>query len=105
MPETTTMTLSGTQSQILRQAAEHEAGLAPLPKVPAAARNAVFRSMLKCELLSEMPAPPEHAGRGWRQDDQSGWIALRITYRGLAAIGLKPMPEGFGGAGTSARGH
>jgi hypothetical protein len=72
--------------------------LASLPKIPAAARNAVFRSMLKGGLLSEVPAPAEHAGRGWRQDDAGGWIALRITHEGLAAISLDPPPEGPGGA-------
>jgi hypothetical protein len=76
MLETTTMTLSDTQSQILREVAEHEATLATLPKIPAAARNAVFRSMLKSGLLAEVPASPEHAGRGWRQDEADVWIAL-----------------------------
>ncbi|MGK7870838.1 DUF3489 domain-containing protein [Falsiroseomonas sp. E2-1-a20] len=86
------MTLTHTQSLILREAAQHEAGLAPLPKIPAAARNGVFRSMLKGCLLAEVPAPPEHAGRSWRQDDKGGWVSLRITDDGLAAIGLKPAP-------------
>ncbi|MGK7871114.1 DUF3489 domain-containing protein [Falsiroseomonas sp. E2-1-a20] len=84
------MTLSDTQSQILRQAAEHEARLAPLPKIPAAARNAVFHSMLKGGLLTEVPAPAEHVGLAWRQDEASVWIALRITDKGLASIGLDP---------------
>ncbi|MDO9500607.1 MAG: hypothetical protein Q7J52_10950, partial [Falsiroseomonas sp.] len=84
------MTLSDTQSQILREAAQHQAGLAPLPKIPAAARNAVFRSMLKSGLLTEMPAPPEHPGFGWRQDEASVWIALRITGEGRTALGLGP---------------
>ncbi|MGK7865553.1 DUF3489 domain-containing protein [Falsiroseomonas sp. E2-1-a4] len=85
------MTLSDTQSQILREAAQHEAGLAPLPKIPAAARNAVFRSMLKAGLLAEQTALPEHAGRGWRQDEHGAWIALCITDVGLTAIGLEPV--------------
>lgn len=85
------VTLSDTQSQILREAAQHEAGLAPLPKIPAAARNAVFRSMLRGGLLAELVARPEHVGRGWRQDEDGAWIALRITDAGLAAIGLEPV--------------
>jgi hypothetical protein len=89
-PETTAMTLSDTQALILRQAAEHEAGLAPLPKIPAAARNAVVRSMLKGGLLVEVTAPPEYAGRGWLQDEAGAWIALRITDNGLAALDLEP---------------
>ncbi|MGK7870366.1 DUF3489 domain-containing protein [Falsiroseomonas sp. E2-1-a20] len=84
------MTLTDTQSQILRQAAEHEAGLASLPKIPAAACNAVFRSMLRGGLLAEVRAPAEHFGFGWRQDEASVWIALRITDKGLASIGLDP---------------
>ncbi|MBU8544413.1 MULTISPECIES: DUF3489 domain-containing protein [Roseomonadaceae] len=83
------MTLSDTQCQILREAAQHEAGLAPLPKIPAAARNAVFRSMLRGGLLAELAALPEHVGRGWRQDEADAWIALRITNAGLTAIGLE----------------
>ncbi len=85
------MTLSNTQCQILREAAQHEAGLAPLPRIPAAARNAVFRCMLKGGLLAELTALPEHVGRGWRQDEAGAWIALRITEAGLTAIGLEPV--------------
>ncbi|MGG5890554.1 DUF3489 domain-containing protein [Falsiroseomonas sp. HC035] len=93
MPETTTMTLSDTQSQILLEAAQHEAGIAPLPKIPAAARNAVFRSMLKTGLLEELTAPAEHVGRGWRRDETGAWIALQIT-DGLTAIDLEPRQAG-----------
>jgi hypothetical protein len=99
-PETTAMTLTHTQSLILCEAAEHEAGLAPPPKIPAAARNAVFRSMLKGGLLAEVPAPVEQAGYSWRWDEAGGWIALRITDDGLAAIGLDPMPKDAGGEAT-----
>jgi hypothetical protein len=84
------MTLSDIQSLILRQAAEHEAGLAAMPKIPAAARNAVFRSMLKNGLLVELPAPTDHAGLCWRQDEAGAWMALRITDRGLTCIGADP---------------
>src|SRR4051794_35947225 len=82
------MTVSDTQQQILTAAAEHEHRLAMAPRgLPAAARNAVFRSMLKNGLLAEVPAPPEYAGLGWRQDEAGAWIALRITNAGLRAIG------------------
>jgi hypothetical protein len=51
--------LSDTQSIILSQASRHEALLAAAPaNLPAAARQAVFRSMLKNLLLEELPAPP-----------------------------------------------
>ncbi|MGG5890194.1 DUF3489 domain-containing protein [Falsiroseomonas sp. HC035] len=85
------MTPSDTQSLILREAAQHKAGLAPLPKLPAAARSAVFRSILKTGLLAELPAPAEHVGRAWRQDEAGAWIALRITDVGCAAIGLETL--------------
>jgi hypothetical protein len=85
------MTISPTQTQILTAAAQHEAQLAKAPeRLPAGARNAVFRSMLKTGMLAEVPAPREHADHGWRQDEASVWIALRITCAGLAAIGLEP---------------
>ena len=45
--------LSDTQRVILSAAAQHEMGLARAPKtLPAAARNAVFRSLIKNNLLT-----------------------------------------------------
>jgi hypothetical protein len=84
------MKLSDTQSLILSKASQHDWRLAPLPKIPAAARNAVFRSMLKNGLLAECAAPREHIGLGWRQDAEGAWIALRITDAGLRAHGVDP---------------
>ncbi|MBU8541950.1 DUF3489 domain-containing protein [Falsiroseomonas tokyonensis] len=83
--------LSDTQRVILSAAAQHEMGLARAPKtLPAAARNAVFRSLLKNNLLTEINAPREHVGLGWRQDDDGTWIVARITDEGLRAIGIDP---------------
>ena len=82
--------LSDTQRVILSQASQHDQRLAPLPKIPAAARNAVLRSMLKQEMLEELPAPREYIGLGWRQDEEGAWIVLRITDAGLRAIGVEP---------------
>jgi hypothetical protein len=66
-------------------------GLARAPKtLPAAARNAVFRSLIKNNLLTEINAPREHVGLGWRQDDDGTWIVARITDDGLRAIGIDP---------------
>jgi hypothetical protein len=82
------MPLSETQRQILAAAAQHDAWLATAPpSLPAAARNAVFRSMLKHGLLTEVPAPAEYVALGWRQDETGAWIALQITETGLQAIG------------------
>jgi hypothetical protein len=86
------MTISDTQRQILAAAAQHDARLATAPgSLPAAARNAVFRSMLKHGLLSEVPGPAEYIDLGWRQDEAGTWIVLRITDAGLQAIGEDTM--------------
>jgi hypothetical protein len=85
------MKLSDTQRVILSEASQHEMGLARAPKtLPAAARNAVFRSLIKNNLLTEINAPREHVGLGWRQDDDGTWIVARITDEGLRAIGVEP---------------
>lgn len=81
--------LSDTQRVILSNAAQHEALLAAPPaKLPAAARNAVLRSLLAKTMLEEIAAPREFVGLGWREDEDGAWIALRITDAGLRAIGI-----------------
>jgi hypothetical protein len=88
------MKLSATQRVILSAAAQHEMGLARPPKtLPAAARNAMFRSLIKNNLLTEINAPREHVGLGWRQDEDGTWIVARITDEGLRAIGIDPNAE------------
>ena len=83
--------LSDTQRVILSAAAQHEMGLARPPiSLPAAARNAVFRSLIKNNLLTEINAPREHVGLGWRQDGDGTWIVARVTEEGLRAIGIGP---------------
>ena len=84
------MKLSDTQRVILSEASQHALLLAPLPKLPKAAANAVLKSLLRNGLLAECPAPREHVGRAWRQDENETWIALRITEKGLRAIGVDP---------------
>ena len=75
-------------------AAQHEMGLARAPKtLPTAARNAVFKSLIKNNLLTEINAPREHVGLGWRQDDDGTWIVARITDEGLRAIGIDPNED------------
>jgi len=81
--------LSDTQRVILSTAAQHEMGLARPPiSLPAAARNAVFRSLIKNNLLTEINAPREHVALGWRQDEDGTWIVARVTDEGLRAIGI-----------------
>ncbi|USQ70080.1 DUF3489 domain-containing protein [Roseomonas mucosa] len=83
--------LSDSQRVILSAAAQHEMGLARAPKtLPAAARNAVFRSLIKNNLLTEINAPRDFVGLGWRQDEDGTWIVARITDEGLRAIGIDP---------------
>ena len=95
------MKLSDTQGLILGQASRHEQGLAAAPKtLPAAARNAVFRSMLKNGLLAECAAPRECLGLAWREDADGARVALRITDAGLRAIGVAPGEGGGAAAGS-----
>jgi hypothetical protein len=89
----TILKLSDGQRTLLLQASQHEARLAPLPKLPKAAANAVLTSLIKKGLLAECPAPRDHIGRAWRQDEGDVWIALRITEEGMRAIGLGPEEE------------
>ncbi|MCC6718566.1 MAG: hypothetical protein IT555_11845, partial [Acetobacteraceae bacterium] len=51
------MKLSDTQRVILSEASQHALLLAPLPKLPKAAANAVLKSLLRNGLLAECPAP------------------------------------------------
>ena len=69
-------------ASILSAAAQHEMGLATAPKtLPAAARNAVFRSLIKGNMLTEINAPRDYFGLGWSQDDDDTWIVARVVYR------------------------
>jgi hypothetical protein len=86
----TILKLSDVQRTLLFQASQHEALLAPLPKLPKAAANAVLASLIKKGLLAERTAPRDHIGRAWRQDEGDAWIALRITEEGMRAIGVEP---------------
>ncbi|TCI00760.1 DUF3489 domain-containing protein [Roseococcus sp. SYP-B2431] len=87
--------LSDTQASILSQASRHEALLAAAPSnLPAAARQAVIRSMLKNLLLEEVPAPAEHGDLAWRLGEGGVPIVVRITADGLRAIGVEPSEPG-----------
>jgi len=83
--------LSDTQRVILSAAAQQEMGLARAPMtLPAAARNAVFRSLIKNNLLIEINAPREHVGLGWRQDEDGTLIVARISGLIAAEISVDP---------------
>ncbi|HYF06248.1 MAG TPA: DUF3489 domain-containing protein [Acetobacteraceae bacterium] len=85
--------LSDTARVLLSGASQHAERLAEPPRhLPAAARDAVVRSLLKQGLLTEVPAPREHLGLAWRQDEDGVQIALRITDVGLRGIGVEVEP-------------
>jgi hypothetical protein len=84
------MALSDTALRVLTEAGQHVLRLATPPKhLPAAACNAVLRSLLKGGYVEECPAPIEYIDLGWRQQD-GAWTALRVTDAGLLAIGAEP---------------
>ena len=76
--------LSDTARVILSRASQHPERMAEPPKhLPAAARDAVARSLLKQGLLAEAPCPREQLALAWRQDEDGTHIALRIIEAGL----------------------
>jgi hypothetical protein len=84
------MALSDTALRVLTEASQHALRLATPPKhLPAAACNAVLRSLLKGGYVEECPALSDYIGLGWRQQD-GAWTALRVTDAGLLAIGCAP---------------
>lgn len=82
--------LSDAQRVLLSHASQHEAGLATLPKIPRIAVEKLIHSLLGRELLTEIPAPQEHAAIAWRRDEDGTAFVLRITDNGLRAIGVEP---------------
>jgi hypothetical protein len=85
------MKLSDTARVLLIRASQHPEHLAEPPKhLPAAARDAVVRSLLKNGLLAETPCPRQHLSLAWRQDYDGVPIALRVTDASLVAIGIEP---------------
>src|SRR3954466_4249760 len=84
------MALSDTAIRVLTEAGQHTLRLATPPKhLPAAACNAVLRSLLNGGYVEECAAPFEYLALGWRQQD-GAWTALRVTDAGLVAIGAAP---------------
>ncbi len=80
--------LTDTQLVLLSAAAQRQDGAIELtgkPK-PAVARKALT-TLLTDGLVEEVPAGGTLPV--WRRDDDQGPLALRITARGLAALGLK----------------
>lgn len=83
------MPFSKTARSILTEASQHPLGLAaPLATLPAAARSAVLRSLLRQGLVAAAghSAQTGHPGLGWRQPDGS-MAAMQITDAGQQAVG------------------
>ncbi|MGA9215461.1 MAG: DUF3489 domain-containing protein, partial [Methylocella sp.] len=79
--------LTSTQLVLLSAAAQREDGAIELaPNLKGAAADKVVGKLLRDGLIGEIPA------RGalpiWRRDEDKEAVALRITKRGLAAIGI-----------------
>ncbi len=80
------MMLSETQSLVLSKASEHPMGFALAPKhIPAAAREAVYRSLVSKGLVTQHVAMQGEVDFAWQDD-----TCLRISDAGLRAIGVDP---------------
>jgi hypothetical protein len=81
-----------TALHVLTAVSQHPLRLATPPRhLPAAAHNAVHRSLLKGGYVEECAALVEYDGFGWRQQDSAS-TALRVTDAGLPAMLSAPSP-------------
>jgi len=81
------MTLTDTQLVLLSAASRREDGAIVLtPNLKGSAAGKVIGKLLRDGLVEEVPAGASMPV--WRRDDEAGPRALRITKRGLAAIGV-----------------
>jgi hypothetical protein len=80
------MKLTDTQLVLLSSAAQRQDGAVELgPKLKGSASNKVLGKLVSEHLIEEIPA--QGTLPAWRRDKDKGALALRITARGLAAIG------------------
>ena len=78
------MTLSETQSTIVRQAAQHPVGLVvPPTHLPPGPRASIARALLNAGLVAR--AEPSDSGASWKLDGEVIWLC--ITDAGRRAIG------------------
>jgi hypothetical protein len=81
------MKLTDTQLVLLSAASQREdGGIELAPNLKGGAAHRVVGRLLSEGLVEEIPA--RGALPVWRRDDEEGALALRITRRGLAAIGV-----------------
>jgi len=93
------MKLTDTQLVLLSAAAQRQDGAIEIgPKLKGSAAQKVLSKLLSEHLIEEIPA----AGTLpiWRRDQDQGALALRITERGLAAIGAQEDGAGAKGDKT-----
>jgi hypothetical protein len=80
------MKLTDTQLVMLSAATQRQDGAVEIdPKLKGSAAQKVLGRLLSEHLIEEIPA--QGTLPVWRRDDNKGALALRITERGLAAIG------------------
>jgi Protein of unknown function (DUF3489) len=80
--------LTDTQLVLLSAAAQHPEGAIDLPSdLKGSAAKKVVGKLLREGLIEEIPA--RSTLPAWRRDDNQGALALCITKRGLAAIGVE----------------
>jgi hypothetical protein len=85
------MRLTDTQLVLLSAASRREGGAVILaPDLKGGAATKVVGSLLREKLVEEIPA--NGALPVWRRDEGAGTLALRITERGLTAIGVSGGP-------------
>jgi Protein of unknown function (DUF3489) len=83
------MKLTDTQLVLLSAASQREDGAVEIgPSLKGAASRKVIGKLLSEDLIEETPA--QGSLPVWRRDPDEGQFALRITERGLAAIGAEP---------------
>jgi len=82
------MKLTDTQLVLLSAAAQRDDGAVEIgPKLKGSAAQKVLSKLMSEHLIEEIPA--QGALPVWRRDEDKGALALRITERGLAAIGAE----------------
>ena len=80
------MKLTDTQLVLLSAAAKRQDGAIEIgPKLKGSASRGGLGKLLSEHLIAEIPA--QGTLPVWRRDDDKGALALRITVRGLTAIG------------------
>jgi len=84
------MKLTDTQLVLLSAAAQRQDGAVELgPKLKGSASQKVIGKLLSEHLVEELPA--QGSLPMWRRDEDKGALALRITERGLDAIGADQL--------------